>query len=568
MSLTVADMRLERNTFTPIYQIGQNALESAEVDTDIFNRKLSSLPAGYPDEFKEVFAQCSASMAQRQSVKRQRTDVRVGAAGTSDTQGDDAEIDEEKEAGAKSEAQVQRMFNSLFRFLVFKYHGSAYRDTSQSGYPTTPNGKIDCIWLNGEHVIWTSIVKIAEIKASLTPVNSYKSAVGQIVDRVSNIFMLQPQRQYAIASVIGCDSIELWHFVRGERTSRSGLHSIQPVAGNYGFELLVRFAVSSQESVGFVPAQVLHPFDDEEGQRVEPIQCVRTNIFERQSLIYFGRRSGQPIAIKLSPLEDRRECAILSILDRQGVSKDHRIACLSHGRCHHAARDWNYMCLSPVGAPLCAGDSPLLIASVFRDIAQAVSGAHGAGVLHGDISPANIIFVNRSEPSGVLIDWHVSFILQEAAADACSVRTRSAVYSPVVSRASPYPPSCRWDWESLFFTFLGVLTDEHLPWQKADPDHMAVMKFEVVTHPNFIGNLYDERSSVPARFACFRFWLQQMHHVLFSPTAKSPLAPLSAQQLAECTNLWQSLPEAARQAAIPVIAEDDVDAVDMDIGSG
>jgi len=58
------------------------------------------------------------------------------------------------------------------------------------------------------------------------------------------------------------------------------------------------------------------------------------------------------------------------------------------------------------------------------------------------------------------------------------------VYSRLVSRVSArvYPPSCRWDWESLFLTFLGVIMDEHLPWHRADPDLRAVIKLEPVTY--------------------------------------------------------------------------------------
>jgi len=593
-------------TITPAYDIGKLAVLHAPVNLQIFESKLVPLTV---DEIKQHVAHFSISPADPASRKRAKhnadpaganknagpacTKNKLGPAGAApmdvdDSSGDrdddvrDHDVDpEEKNQNRKlktGEALVQDSYNKLFRAIS----PDRYRDTSLKGYPTSPNGQIDCTWLYNGYMSWSLIVKLAEIKESLRPVNDYHSAVGQVVDRMETLFNMQPSRQYAIAAVLGNNSMELWHLTRDGAQVRSGVFELISDASNHAFQLLVRFASSEPASMGYVPSQLMAPFVDSQNVSVEPTACLRLNILERQSLVFAAVRDispqdrppvvpsagphvqvHQPVAVKLSPIGDTRERAVLERLNLSGISSEHRIRCLSFGPCTHANRQWNYMCLAPFGFPLTAGHEPAQIATVFSHIAGVLRSVHAIGILHADVSPANIVYVEALDAvSGVLIDWHVSFALAEVPEDISSILTESGGYTPLITPYGlRYPPSFRWDWESLFLSLLGVLSDGRLPWRKAKPDALSIEKYYVVTHPEFIERLFSAHQSIKNQFVCFRLWLEEMRGLLYGDpshprSVRDVLRPLTDTEQLQCYQLWLDLPRRMQDRGMPSIFEE------------
>ena len=60
--------------------------------------------------------------------------------------------------------------------------------------------------------------------------------------------------------------------------------------------------------------------------------------------------------------------------------------------------------------------------TVFSHIAGVLRSVHAIGILHADVLPASIVYVEALDAvSGVLIDWRVSFALAEVHGDIARV---------------------------------------------------------------------------------------------------------------------------------------------------
>lgn len=63
-------------------------------------------------------------------------------------------------------------------------------------------------------VLWSSVVGFAEVKPELSDTSRYEEAVGQLMDRVQQLFQQQPERSHALGAVFGRDALEVFHFQR------------------------------------------------------------------------------------------------------------------------------------------------------------------------------------------------------------------------------------------------------------------------------------------------------------------------------------------------------------------
>ncbi len=127
------------------------------------------------------------------------------------------------------------------------------------------------------------------------------------------------------------------------------------------------------------------------------------------------RATDEPIAIKeLSPTDDvdierfLREAAVLERMDHPGIVRYREHGALRDGR-YYLAVDWLD------GEDLRTrlnrdGMSTELAVAVARQIAEALAHAHGLGVVHRDVKPANIMLLDRDgvTPRTVLVDFGIS----------------------------------------------------------------------------------------------------------------------------------------------------------------
>ena len=134
------------------------------------------------------------------------------------------------------------------------------------------------------------------------------------------------------------------------------------------------------------------------------------------------RRGGPPVAVKVlvagDPERQAREAALLGELDHPHLV---RLLEVVHqpqrGRRRRAWR-WSWSCSPAAAWPPCwrgaAGCGPGEVVTAIAPVAAALAHAHGNGVVHGDLSPGNIVFTAEGRP--VLTDLGVARVLGETAA--------------------------------------------------------------------------------------------------------------------------------------------------------
>ncbi|TYP88414.1 serine/threonine-protein kinase [Blastococcus xanthinilyticus] len=156
-----------------------------------------------------------------------------------------------------------------------------------------------------------------------------------------------------------------------------------------------------------------------------------------------AREGGEPVAVKVlvagDPARQAREAALLGELDHPHLVRLHEV--VHQPRRGGAPRVALVLDLLDGGslADLLARRGRLRpgeVVTAIAPVAAALSHAHGHGVVHGDLSPGNIVFTAEGRP--VLTDLGVARVLGETAA----AEVTPAYVDPVVARGgTPGPAS-------------------------------------------------------------------------------------------------------------------------------
>src|SRR5215218_8367955 len=179
------------------------------------------------------------------------------------------------------------------------------------------------------------------------------------------------------------------------------------------------------------------------------------------------RRGGEPVAVKVlvagDPDRQAREAALLGQLDHPHLVR--LIEVVHQPRRGGVARVALVLELLPGGslAALLARRGRLRpgeVVTAIAPIAAALAHAHGNGVVHGDLSPGNIVFTAEGRP--VLTDLGVARVLGEAAA----AEVTPPYVDPTVARGgAPGPASDVFGIAAAaFHTLTGIA-----PWNAATP---------------------------------------------------------------------------------------------------
>jgi hypothetical protein len=95
-------------------------------------------------------------------------------------------------------------------------------DTSEIGFLSNPLAKIDLVWMdNTGPVLWSHVVAVCEIELNLTGF-CRKEALGQLLDRATNVFVRQPDRQFIFGIALASNAIEVVKFYRDGNGQRTG----------------------------------------------------------------------------------------------------------------------------------------------------------------------------------------------------------------------------------------------------------------------------------------------------------------------------------------------------------
>ena len=140
----------------------------------------------------------------------------------------------------------------------------------------------------------------AMVRSPLTGKDEYEEAVGQLSDHAQRLFQMQPQREFAMAAVLGGTSMELLCFTPRPdqaRLKRTTQLSVQPFAATQGSTtaslqgstaaslqgspaatLLLHLFFSDPLQLGFIPPATPAPFSiSVNGQRhdLSSFECLR-----------------------------------------------------------------------------------------------------------------------------------------------------------------------------------------------------------------------------------------------------------------------------------------------------
>src|SRR5215203_6656248 len=180
------------------------------------------------------------------------------------------------------------------------------------------------------------------------------------------------------------------------------------------------------------------------------------------------RRGGAPVAVKVlvagQPERQAREAALLGELDHPHLVRLIEVV--------HQPQRGGATRVALVLELLAGGSLAALLArrgrlrpgevvTAIAPVAAALAHAHGNGVIHGDLSPGNIVFTAEGRP--VLTDLGVARVLGESAA----AEVTPAYVDPTVARGgAPGPASDVFGIAAAAFHALTGIA----PWNAADPD--------------------------------------------------------------------------------------------------
>ena len=134
-------------------------------------------------------------------------------------------------------------------------------DTHVSNYLKQPTAMIDCCGLATDHVDWRQLVVPWECKLKSTQV---VSLLGQLIDRCTQLFRNQQQRQRVYAVGIMLDAVEVFSISRMDgmlSVEGTGLQPLTIDSRSPGLQLVASVLQASLEQLGFasptLPASIL-----------------------------------------------------------------------------------------------------------------------------------------------------------------------------------------------------------------------------------------------------------------------------------------------------------------------
>ena len=385
ISLLEAELLRKNFTITRAEDIGEHILQ-ASVITPAESLGLPQLSTFQLDQKKKLDAILNKGLVELSDAVR--TQAR----------------DKEKIVGEKLLVLLQSLKKELdTKFFI--------HDTSLSGYLTCPTARVDLTFTVDNHVTWSSVVWMAEVKIDLDLTQSYHQALGQASDRAQALFEQQPQRDFCIIAIIGFRSIEVLRFSRSEPTLRTNRLNLAD-ASSPGASLLLQLFLSAPElHLGYPSQPPRPPSLSLDGHVFTDFQMLRPNRSIRSSSVYSALMDGgdERVVIKFGGDGVHFEASVLRFLQDNALgSLTPRIlssGCLDDGTALSLQVSPYYIIIQPCGRHLSRADSAESIIQVVLDVATALEKSSAVQVNHRDVSPSNIIIY---EDRGLLVDFHAS----------------------------------------------------------------------------------------------------------------------------------------------------------------
>jgi len=228
-----------------------------------------------------------------------------------------------------------------------------------------------------------------------------------------------------------------------------------------GFRALAGFLSSPSNLLGYnfnEHVDVLHLTPELQDFKHEAVLRCAEN--ERQTSVVCGTLNGIEVVVKFA-LGDtlNTEQVVLSKLNSKFVKGVPQMGLygLSNG--------YRYITLTPVGVHLEAVSHGLrLCVKAMGDVLRALFEACKLGILHRDVSYANIILHDKD---GILLDWHVASMTHSPLSNTLtgtSLFLACDIHLALMDGGN-YRHTKEFDIESWFYTFLFIASDGNLLWR-------------------------------------------------------------------------------------------------------
>jgi len=381
-----------------------------------------------------------------------------------------------------SETDLQPHATAVLDVLTKQLNTSGHmvhHETANSGYLTHPEARIDNIWTLGSVMVWSELVLVLELKSDLHSTSNYHVAIGQLVSRMEDLLVQQPDRKMAVGIALGCEGYDVWVFVRGVLCHAKGHTGIQT-----GWDMLAALLAATPQQLGYQAPVILPSSVD--NKMFDQFHVLQHGSI-RQSWVFRAiyhpplASSTEDVVFKVMPMDDSgNEERMLQLLQAKGVASG--IPSIVKSGTLQLARDpnkpetWKYLAMRPLGEHLRSTDPVQRIASCFRDVAQVMLEAYmRADVLHRDISHGNIVVHGGR---GYLVDWHIAE--ERVNITRAHKVTGTMLYCSIRSHDEGHVHEVYDDIESLYYVLVAVLTGEKLHWGHGTEISMRAMKYEAL----------------------------------------------------------------------------------------
>jgi hypothetical protein len=369
---------------------------------------------------------------------------------------------------ATCEEDVQKALVSLIKWLLPKLGNLqplSLHDTHTSGIGGHSDGKKAKIDLSlctpgSESALWSNLVSVVELKASLNSKTDYNDCVGEVIDRCRHIFDTQTERKAVIAAVMDATSIDVLE-VRQTETGQLHLAHTGRVdfcidLASAGFQHLLRLLSAPPGRLGFIPLNIPTHLDIG-GLRYSRFEVLRRGSPRRAELYkaHANADDGRgPVVVKVLP----DAC--------ENVSELEHLQTLNKLNCPHVpaivgSEGGQIIAMRPMGQSLME-ESMDVVKRCMGEVCEAMIFAYEKcdRLLHRDLSIGNVM---QYGGHGYLIDWQVA--CKEPACVPEDRLTGTPRFCGHLVGWKQHKHSLLDDLESVIFVVLHIFCNGHLPWK-------------------------------------------------------------------------------------------------------
>jgi len=370
---------------------------------------------------------------------------------------------------ATREQDVQEPLASLIKWMLPKLGNPqplSVHDTHAGGIGGHSDGKKAKIDLSlctpgSESALWSNLVSVIELKASLIPKTDYNDCVGEVIDRCRHIFDTQTERRVVIAAVMGATSIDVLEVTQTENArlclAHTGMLEFRIDHNSPGLQHLLRLLSAPPNRFGFKPL-IIPTHLDIGGQRYSRLEVLRRGS-PRSAVLYkaqadAGDSPGSVVVVKELPRDSDSSPELEHLQNLKKLGCPHVPTVVGSEGCRIFA-------MRPMGQSLME-EGVDVVKRCMGEVCEAMIVAYENcdRLLHRDLSIGNVM---QDGGHGYLIDWQVA--CSEPACAPEDELTGTPRFCGHLVGHNHHRHSLLDDLESVIYVLLHIFCNGHLPWK-------------------------------------------------------------------------------------------------------